>query len=197
MEFYKHQGTRDGLDHRCRACIAAISRERRVADLRDPAKAADRRKYGREAAAKFRAGLTAEQKRAIYLRNKDVRAAYLKRITAEKKADWRRKTRYGLTPGAYAEMLGRQNGVCAICKQPESITFKGVVQPLSIDHCHATGVVRGLLCRACNSSLGLLNDDPERILALARYIAFFKDDSYGSGHQGGVHYAARRAERVA
>ena len=44
-------------------------------------------------------------------------------------------------------MLERQGKVCGICKTPG--------KPLCVDHCHATGKVRGLLCRDCN--LGLVS----------------------------------------
>ena len=39
-----------------------------------------------------------------------------------------------------------------------------------IDHCHVTGKVRGILCNNCNNALGRLQDDPERILCLHKYI---------------------------
>ncbi|WP_218639322.1 endonuclease VII domain-containing protein [Streptomyces sp. IMTB 2501] len=53
---------------------------------------------------------------------------------------------YGLGPGEYAEMFRLQGGKCAICRQTRQ-------QRLSVDHCHKSGVVRGLLCRRCNSQL--------------------------------------------
>ena len=40
---------------------------------------------------------------------------------------------------------------------------------LAIDHCHITGRVRALLCAACNTAFGLLNEDPVRIEALLHY----------------------------
>lgn len=42
---------------------------------------------------------------------------------------------------------------------------------LSIDHCHRTGAVRGLLCTACNSWLGVIDDDPA---AVARAMAYLE-----------------------
>lgn len=60
-------------------------------------------------------------------------------------------------------MLDRQGGACAICLQVRTET-------LHVDHCHATGAVRGLLCGACNRALGLLNDDPGLIRRAADYL---------------------------
>lgn len=72
--------------------------------------------------------------------------------------DWRRK--YGLTPIEVDTLYARAGGVCEVC---------GTSDNLNIDHDHATGLVRGLLCHNCNAALGMLSDDPERTQALARY----------------------------
>jgi Recombination endonuclease VII len=80
------------------------------------------------------------------------------------------KTTYGLTPDDYRAMLEKQNSVCACCGQPETAVNNGKVRALAVDHCHTTGAVRGLLCAACNSSLGMLGEDPERVKALLKYI---------------------------
>ena len=65
------------------------------------------------------------------------------------------KYNYGLTTEQYEKMLEEQNGVCAICKLPETWTHKktGKVSLLSVDHDHETGKIRGLLCRDCNQSI--------------------------------------------
>lgn len=54
-------------------------------------------------------------------------------------------TRYGITKKDWDRILTTQNGVCAICKD---------LVPTHIDHNHQTGVVRGLLCVVCNTTLG-------------------------------------------
>lgn len=67
-----------------------------------------------------------------------------------------RQRKYGITPAEYAAMLAVQQGVCAICEQPELSSIKGTPRSLSVDHDHATGRIRGLLCTRCNSMLGYL-----------------------------------------
>lgn len=52
-----------------------------------------------------------------------------------------------------------------ICNQPERQEIL-----LSVDHDHISGHVRGLLCRNCNSAIGLLRDDPELIRRAANYV---------------------------
>lgn len=61
-------------------------------------------------------------------------------------------------------MIEAQGGACAICR----LEF-GDKSP-RIDHCHETGVVRGLLCMKCNSGLGMFGDRPERIQAALDYL---------------------------
>lgn len=57
---------------------------------------------------------------------------------------------YGITPDDYFDMLEHQDGKCAICHRPERHQQAGRLVRLSVDHDHATGQVRGLLCRGCN-----------------------------------------------
>lgn len=78
---------------------------------------------------------------------------------------WRLRRQYGMTSADYDRLLAAQGGVCAICKKAEP-----VVASLPVDHDHQTGKVRALLCTPCNTTLGLVGEDPERLRALAAYI---------------------------
>ena len=70
---------------------------------------------------------------------------------------------YGLTPQQYDDMVAEQAGSCAICgSRPGGRLF--------VDHDHATGQVRELLCLQCNSALGQLKDDPNLAVAAAAYL---------------------------
>lgn len=75
-----------------------------------------------------------------------------------------RQRKYGLSPSAFEDLFVDQNGRCAVCPN-----VLGPGWDTHIDHCHATGQVRALLCRGCNVALGQLNEDPVRIRALADY----------------------------
>lgn len=66
--------------------------------------------------------------------------------------------RYGISVVDYEKMLNSQRGVCAICKKKETSLFNGKVKKLSVDHCHNTNIVRGLLCNSCNRGLGYFID---------------------------------------
>jgi hypothetical protein len=89
------------------------------------------------------------------------RATTRKAVMGEHTSDYNtgvvawRKYKYGVTDDVFNTMLAAQNGLCAICGKPEtSLGRTGRVKPLSIDHDHATGKVRGLLCHGCNIRLG-------------------------------------------
>ena len=109
---------------------------------------------------------------------KDRRAAYLRdpqkfvnanRATAPAAS---RRRKYGFTGDEYEQMLAAQGGVCAICLRPERVRGAKSDQPraLSVDHDHATGVVRGLLCHACNTALGHLAEDPDLFARAVAYL---------------------------
>jgi len=78
-------------------------------------------------------------------------------------------TKFGLTAEEEQRMLEAQNHVCAICKKPEWVKFRGKVKRLAVDHCRKTGKVRRLLCNNCNRAFGMLYEDPAIILALYEY----------------------------
>jgi hypothetical protein len=78
---------------------------------------------------------------------------------------------FGLTEAQYFAMVAEQDDRCKICGNHEERHDKrGVRYLLSVDHCHATGKVRGLLCQECNKGLGAFDDDPARLRAAADYL---------------------------
>lgn len=78
---------------------------------------------------------------------------------------------FGISPEEYDRLSADQGGVCAICgKQERWRTGRGKTAHLAVDHCHATGRVRGLLCRQCNRGLGLLGDTADSIRRALRYL---------------------------
>jgi Autographiviridae endonuclease VII len=74
--------------------------------------------------------------------------------------------RYKLTKENWQVMLDKQNGCCAICGAPQ----ENLSHPLEIDQDHATGKIRGLICRKCNSGIALLGDDIERLKKAIVYL---------------------------
>lgn len=81
------------------------------------------------------------------------------------------KKKYGLTEEGYAGMLHAQVSGCAICGVPENVAGKR----LAVDHCHATGEVRGLLCSRCNTALGGFQDETSLLKIAAAYLEAQRD----------------------
>ncbi len=79
--------------------------------------------------------------------------------------------KYGLTLQDYLARLRQQRNRCAICGQHERARRpSGKRKRLAVDHCHVTGVVRGLLCTHCNHTLGRMGDDPRLLRRAADYL---------------------------
>lgn len=74
---------------------------------------------------------------------------------------------YGLTPEGYDEEREKQNYKCKICGASESIQHH---KRLHVDHCHTTGMFRGLLCNRCNTGIGHFKDDVELLKEAIRYL---------------------------
>jgi hypothetical protein len=81
------------------------------------------------------------------------------------------KRDHGITLEEFEEMERNQNYVCAICGNKESSKGKNTkIMNLSVDHCHNTGKIRGLLCTKCNWGIGLIQDNPKLLLNAAKYL---------------------------
>jgi hypothetical protein len=70
----------------------------------------------------------------------------------------------------YQQLHDAQNGVCAICKKPETTMKLGRVLKLAVDHNHTTNKIRGLLCCKCNRALGLFDDSADLLHAAGNYL---------------------------
>lgn len=71
-------------------------------------------------------------------------------------------------------MLQDQNGCCAICDRHITEFGEGRGKTLGVDHNHDTGVVRGLLCHACNAGIGLLREDVSLLERAIKYLRHHK-----------------------
>ena len=103
------------------------------------------------------------------------RKAYCKECGSKKYRENHIKRKFGLTTSEYTEMHGTQGGVCMICGREEKTVLHGKIQSLAIDHDHADGKVRGLLCTKCNKGLGHFEDN---IDLLASAISYLKNAKY-------------------
>ena len=88
------------------------------------------------------------------------------------------KSAYGLSPETFQRLLANQGGVCAICGKADWSSHGPCV-----DHDHATGKVRGILCNPCNTALGLINDDLDVLQAMNDYLHKFNTAGAARGNK--------------
>ena len=146
--FYRNKLGRDGFRPECKACNLAARKAKYQADPRPYI--ARVKKWQQENAERL------NEYRREYRRRPE-------RKRADRDAHLRRK--YGLGGDEYDALLLRQGGVCAICGESPAPSTN-----LHVDHDHATGVVRGLLCVSCNNALGAFRESFEIFRAAAAYL---------------------------
>ena len=99
----------------------------------------------------------AEDTRAWVLKNKDTaRERYLQNT-------------YKISENEYNAMLLRQNNRCLLCTKEFDNTRWGADSPV-VDHCHARGDVRGILCNECNRGLGYFHDNVDTFFNAIKYL---------------------------
>ena len=148
VEFGNDKSRRDGKHPQCKVC----ARESQRRSLAKPAVRERQRVYQREWARQPRV-----RERNLAYQKTEVGKLVKRRAKL--------KAKYNMTLEQYKEMLAQQGNVCAVCHRP-FISKKRT----HVDHCHSTGVVRGILCGDCNRALGAVRDDPEVLSRLIRYL---------------------------
>jgi hypothetical protein len=140
-----------------RDAILAKARERRNANLE---------LYRRREAAKYAAN------KATYIeRSKQRYAANPEGMRAKTRKSRLLRT-YGLTPEALAAMLALQGNRCACCGVALEAKRRDARRGNypCVDHCHRTGVIRGILCSLCNTGLGKLGDNEAGLMRAILYL---------------------------
>ena len=87
-----------------------------------------------------------------------------KHIEKIRENDWLAKHKGKLTRDELKSLIALQDGKCGICRTACAVGNR------TVDHCHKTGAVRGVLCKLCNAAVGHLNDDPRIMRAAVRYL---------------------------
>jgi len=165
-EFSKCLGGRDGLHSRCKPCRSKANSEWNKSDKdRTKKRMSAWRRGNKEKIKEYNNNYKNLNKDRLMMKAKEwinKNPDRIKEINIKEKMS----TRYGITPSDYAKILISQGGVCAIC----GIDTPGRCGRFHIDHCHDTGVVRGLLCSRCNMGIGQLRDSVEIMLSAIRYL---------------------------
>jgi hypothetical protein len=90
--------------------------------------------------------------------------------------NYRLNSKYDISNEEYERLFNNSQGKCHCCgkarssKNPSSIYYRKLV----VDHCHNTGIIRGLLCHNCNIGIGLLSDNIEGLQKAYEYLRYNK-----------------------
>jgi Recombination endonuclease VII len=157
-EFSKKAKSKDGLQGWCKNCLYLAARQwvslnpdavkkqhtRSAATLRERyANDPSYRDLARKRAKSFRESLSPEERKR------------------RDKEGWLRRN-YGISLLEYTAMVETRNGKCDICERDQFELF--------VDHDHANGAIRGLLCNACNTSLGIFGDTELGLMKAVNYL---------------------------
>jgi len=107
-----------------------------------------------------------------YRKDKAAYARAYRKLNPDKAKNLALKKYYNINLDEYRAIQDAQGGVCAICGLEEFAINHHTGQPreLAVDHCHATGKVRGLLCTKCNKGIGYFNDSKELMEKAIKYL---------------------------
>lgn len=160
--------------NRCKECFRAVRRQ--YADTHRSRLAAYQKTYRADPVHRAKAAEATRRWRAEH--PDQSRATTEARIASKGLAHqravrrWTLQRRYGITLATYEAMLAAQGGKCAICGSADSKTHEGALGKFfCVDHDHATGKARGLLCFLCNAGLGKFKDDPTVLVKAIEYLA--------------------------
>lgn len=94
-----------------------------------------------------------------------------KAVSYRKNRDYNLKKLFGITSDGFDKILESQGGCCLICgdENPPPVR-KEQMNGFVVDHCHDTGIIRGILCQSCNKALGFLRDDPNTAERAYKYL---------------------------
>lgn len=111
--------------------------------------------------------------RLVYARldSSKKRQAEYRKTNYDRLRQYKLLKRFGLTADQYDDMLKQQNNCCAVCRRNLDSSCRELIP--HVDHCHKTGVVRGLLCTTCNAGLGMFKDNPLICIAAQKYLENF------------------------
>lgn len=172
-EFNTDRSTKDGLNFYCKACVSARRRKYRSENRehfrkinRESLERRRKESYGEVTLSEKKCSSCGEVKPANeYNRNRySSHGIDSKCRVCQSKYVYARhiEKAYGISISEYNLMVETAGGRCAICRR---------VRALVIDHNHATGEVRGLLCKNCNTGIGLLEESIEVLRSAERYLS--------------------------
>ena len=143
--FNKNKSMIDGLHYTCRTCSSILKKK-------------NYKKHKEKICAKGKLYYKNNREKALQ------KAREYNKSHKQSIRGYHLKHYYNITLEQYDVMFEIQNGVCVICGPPE------LMRRLSVDHCHETGKIRGLLCQRCNRAIGLMEDNVQNLHNAIKYL---------------------------
>jgi len=166
--FSKDLSRKDGLKHICKKC-SDIMHANWLVNNNDKAKMHANNSYQKrkEAISQRRKELRTLNPEKYRLSAKNTRIKNLTHYQQKnREAAWKQAGILDMTHDKYVELLKSQNYKCAICLTHSD----DLKRNLAVDHNHSTGIVRGLLCDACNRAIGYLKESESILISAINYL---------------------------
>jgi hypothetical protein len=162
--FSKDNGNNDGLYSWCKECVSKHNKNNRV-HLNSMTRLwrANNVEYVRKYSSEYEKNN--KQKRSVSRKKR--------RDADPDKVKHKSLLRtFNLALTDYNKMLAEQNNVCAICGKDEVVCFRksNKTMSLAVDHDHKTGKIRGLLCKKCNTAIGMFYDNIDLLTSAIKYL---------------------------
>lgn len=142
-QFYKRNKSKDGLSYYCRTCCKQQGYEYYHANPK----------------------LYNDRSHKNYRRLKVKDPDFNKKRYQNQQRSFHLKKNFGLSETDYQNLFILQNGVCAICQEPNKSKIH-----FAVDHNHVSGKIRGLLCYSCNTGLGKFKENVETMNRAIMYL---------------------------
>jgi hypothetical protein len=161
--FSAHANRDDGMQVHCKECMRAYRRQNRA---RLAVKDREYRRANQERGRQVKNAYWQKNKERLSTYHSSHYEANKKRIAARHRNEALLR-QYGITNAEYEQQLERQRGLCPLCgvEAKNHGDRRG-----AIDHCHETGVVRGILCGPCNVGLQRIERDVSWAQRAAEYV---------------------------
>lgn len=166
LSFHKHKNSKDKLSYKCKDCWNAKCKEFRLNNP-DKIKLTNKISYYNKRQERL------ESQKEYSLKNKEKLLMYAKEYR-EKNPFYSRKQslkRFGLELEDFFKMIEKQSNSCTICGNE----FKKD-SDAHLDHNHRTNKHRGLLCSACNTSIGLVKENTITLNNMIKYLELWKEN---------------------
>lgn len=173
VDFPKNKNTKTGYGNVCKLCMKSL-RDRKKQVTLEEAKAFHAKEEQLGTIYTCKSCTKQATAKSFYFKRDNGKVYIAESVCRECNSFYSKLNVYGVTKAQFLSMLKSQNNCCKICNvSHEEYKSRYNGKCFSIDHCHTSGKIRGLLCEWCNKGLGHFKDDLD---LLSKAINYLKDN---------------------